>query len=210
MGKGYRVYNHYGPTECTVDVSAGECREGQPVTIGQPIDGVRVSILNPNLEPQPHGIAGEIFVGGAGLARGYWGDAALTAELFVPDPLQPGERLFRTGDIGYRNDAGELVFLRRSDSFAKVHGVRINPVEIEQVLRGNPRVKDVAVVIYHNLVGEENLGLFVGGTDYTEQEIKDLLLQRLPLSFFQPKSSSWTSCRAKRAVRSIRLGSGRS
>jgi amino acid adenylation domain-containing protein len=183
IGKGYRLYNHYGPTECTIDVTAGACHAEQPVSIGRPIDNTRIYILNTDLQPQPPGIAGEIYVGGAGLARGYWRDPALTAELFVPDPFAEGERLFRTGDTASWTRDGEIVFGGRSSTLAKVRGVRINPAEIERVLSGNPRIKEAAVVAYHNAIGEESLCLFAGGTDYTENEITDLLLQRLPHTF---------------------------
>ncbi|HEX6291091.1 MAG TPA: non-ribosomal peptide synthetase [Herpetosiphonaceae bacterium] len=183
LGKGYRLYNHYGPTECTIDVAAGGCHLEQPVTIGRPIDNTRISILNADLQPQPIGVAGEIYVGGRGLARGYWRDAALTAERFVPDPFGEGERLYRTGDVASWTPEGEIVFGGRSSTLVKVRGVRINPAEIERVLSGDPRIKEVAVAAYHNAIGEESLCLFVGGSDYSESEITDLLLQRLPHYF---------------------------
>lgn len=183
IDKGYRLYNHYGPTECTIDVTADACQAEQPVAIGRPIDNTRIYILSQDQQPQPPGVAGEIYVGGAGLARGYWRDPALTAELFVPDPFADGERLFRTGDSASWTDDGAIVFGGRSSTLAKVRGVRINPAEIERVLSDNPRIKEAALVAYHNAIGEESLCLFVGGTDYSEREITDLLLQRLPHSF---------------------------
>ncbi|MBV9787982.1 MAG: non-ribosomal peptide synthetase, partial [Chloroflexi bacterium] len=183
IGKGYRLHNHYGPTECTIDVTAGACQAEQPVAIGHPIDNTRIYILNQTLQPQPPGVAGEIYVGGAGLARGYWRDPALTAELFVPDPFADGQRMFRTGDSASWTEDGAIMFGGRSSTLAKVRGVRINPAEIERVLSDNPRLKEAAVVAYHNAIGEESLCLFVGGTDYSESEITDLLLQRLPHTF---------------------------
>jgi amino acid adenylation domain-containing protein len=180
LSKGYRVYNHYGPTEYTVDASYAECQPDQPVTIGRPIANTRIYILNGNLSIQPIEILGELFIGGAGLARGYWQDPSLTAVNFIPDPFCDGERLFKTGDIARWTAEGKLAFVGRTESLIKIRGVRINPVEIERVFQNDTQVKEAVAISYQNLAGDEDLCLFVEGVSYAESDIRDILLQHLP------------------------------
>ncbi len=153
--RGVMLLNTYGPTETTVvatmaDVSAGGCAGGE-VPIGRPISHVRTYVLDRHGEPLPVGVPGELYIGGAGVARGYWQRPDLTAERFVPDPFgaDPGSRLYRTGDRARYLADGRLVFLGRSDSQVKVHGHRIELGEVEAELRAHPAVKDVVVVLQH-------------------------------------------------------------
>jgi amino acid adenylation domain-containing protein len=146
---GCRLVNAYGPTEVTTFttcevVSVPEA--GAVVPIGRPIKRTWVRLLDDNLECVPDGAVGQLYAGGDGLARGYLGDAALTAERFVPDPLRPGQRLYRTGDLARRLGDGRLEFLGRADQQIKRRGFRIEPGEIEAALRRDPDVRDAVVL----------------------------------------------------------------
>ncbi|WP_157963902.1 non-ribosomal peptide synthetase [Actinocorallia populi] len=144
-----RFVNMYGITETTVHVTWQPLgrehveRGGSP--IGRPIDGLRVHLLDWRGRPVPDGVAGEIHVGGPGVARGYRGRPALTATRFVPDPLVPGARLYRSGDLALRRPDGTLVHLGRADDQVKIRGFRIEPGEVEAVLAAHPGVQEAAV-----------------------------------------------------------------
>ncbi|MFG2226237.1 amino acid adenylation domain-containing protein [Streptomyces sp. NPDC048644] len=151
-----RLFNAYGPTEASIEVTEGECTAGDAdgdtgdprVSIGRPIAGAEVYVLDGELRPVPVGVPGELYLGGTGLARGYLGQPALTADRFVPHPYSrvPGARLYRTGDlVRWRPDAG-LDFLGRNDHQVKIRGVRIEPGEIENVIRTHPDVREATVI----------------------------------------------------------------
>jgi amino acid adenylation domain-containing protein len=147
---GLRLINGYGPTENTTftccHVVAEAIAPGGAVPIGQPVPQTSVYVLDEELEPVAAGVAGELYTGGSGLARGYMNDAALTAERFVPDPWgAPGARLYRTGDLVRWRADGQIEFLRRVDQQVKVRGHRIEVGEIESVLREHPGVRDAVV-----------------------------------------------------------------
>lgn len=143
-----RLYNQYGPTEATIDVSSGELR--LPVTpnvpIGRPVPGAEVYILNEHMEIQPVGVPGQVYLGGVQLARGYVGASRLTAERFVPDPRSVGNRLYATGDRARWLPDGTIEFIGRLDRQAKIRGVRVEPAEIEAVLVRHPQVVDALVM----------------------------------------------------------------
>ncbi|MGN6215484.1 MAG: amino acid adenylation domain-containing protein [Solirubrobacterales bacterium] len=144
-----RLHNLYGPTEASIDVTHHACRRGEParaVPIGRPIDGVRVHVLDEERRPVPPGGEGEIHLGGVALARGYHGRPDLTAAAFVPDPFEPGERLYRTGDRGRWRSDGELEYLGRRDDQVKVRGVRIELGEVEATLATLAGVRECAVL----------------------------------------------------------------
>ncbi|HEY1348557.1 MAG TPA: amino acid adenylation domain-containing protein [Ktedonobacteraceae bacterium] len=147
----FTLVNNYGPTEQTVVATSGQVtpgEEGLPA-IGRPIANTRVSVLDQALNPVPIGVAGELYISGEGLARGYLGRAELTAERFLPHPCstQAGARCYRTGDlVRYRPD-GSLTFLGRVDDQVKVRGVRIELREIEAVVQRSPLVREALVVL---------------------------------------------------------------
>ncbi|HSN85756.1 MAG TPA: amino acid adenylation domain-containing protein, partial [Thermoanaerobaculia bacterium] len=156
----FALVNHYGPTESSVVTTAGEVPAGRSLpSIGRPIDGLRVWLLDRDLRRVPPGVPGELCVGGRGLARGYLGRPDLTAERFLPDPWGDGTRLYRTGDLA-RWRGGELEFLGRIDHQVKIRGFRIELGEIEAVLREHPGVRE-AVVAVRERAGEGALVAYV-------------------------------------------------
>jgi acyl-coenzyme A synthetase/AMP-(fatty) acid ligase len=154
---GTEAWNFYGPTECTVDTVVARVRDRSAPVIGRPVDGTTAYVLDGNLLPVPAGVTGELYLGGAQVARGYLGQPALTAERFVADPFgEPGGRLYRSGDMVRWTAAGDgvrwtaagddLAFVGRSDDQVKVRGYRIEPGEVEAALGQLPEVEQVAVV----------------------------------------------------------------
>lgn len=180
---GPTTLNCYGPTECTVAVAAGPATSRTPfgrVPIGGPLPGVRLHVLDRRLRPVPLGVPGELYVGGAALARGYAGRPALTALRFVASPFEPGARLYRTGDVVRRLADGSLEVLGRNDDQVKIRGFRIEPAEVEEALRTHPAVRSAVVV-----AGRDGRGL-VGYVTTTPrapdpgEEILGHLRERLP------------------------------
>ena len=136
--KQHRFFNVYGPTEASVAVTVAQCNgsKGRPV-IGRPIDNTSVFLLDSHLQPVPIGIPGEVYIGGAGLARSYLNKPDLSAKHFIPDPFsnRAGARLFKTGDRARLQPSGEIDFLGRVDNQVKIRGIRIELSEIETVLQ---------------------------------------------------------------------------
>jgi amino acid adenylation domain-containing protein len=155
-----RLINAYGPTESTVFACTHTIREvpagASSVPIGRPVANTTALVLDAALRPVPVGVAGELWLGGDGLARGYLGRPELTAERFVPDPLAyaPGARLYRTGDRARLLPDGTVDYLGRIDRQVKIRGFRIEPGEIEVVLAAHPAVAECAVEARRNAVGE--------------------------------------------------------
>ncbi|MCC6921583.1 MAG: amino acid adenylation domain-containing protein, partial [Nitrosomonas sp.] len=180
-----RIVNHYGPAETCVGVLTHELTraDGDRVPIGGPLPDVRAYVLDAALNPLPAEIPGELYIGGAGLARGYHDNPAATAERFVPDPFGNGERLYRSGDrVVHR--AGRIEFLGRSDEQIKLRGYRIEPGEIAQQLRMLPGVRDGVVVPQRaeNGMVTQLLGYYVPDDTarHSENTISAALAARLP------------------------------
>ncbi|WP_226505667.1 non-ribosomal peptide synthetase, partial [Pseudomonas sp. MWU16-30317] len=157
------VINHYGPTETTVGVLTAPLHPGLPVTLGTPLARCRVAVLDGELQWLPAGVGGELYIGGAGLAQGYLGRAALTAERFVPDPFDGpgGARLYRSGDRASHLADGRMCYLGRVDEQIKVRGFRVEPSEIVSVLQDQPQVREALVIARPTAHGAELIAYVV-------------------------------------------------
>ncbi|HEV2736531.1 MAG TPA: amino acid adenylation domain-containing protein, partial [Longimicrobiaceae bacterium] len=182
-----RLHNVYGPTEAAVDVTEWSCEpeagESGAIPIGRPQANTRIYVLDRDGGPVPAGVAGELYIGGVQLARGYWKRAALTAERFVPDPFGggAGARLYRTGDLGRWRADGTIDFLGRGDAQVKVRGYRVEPGEIEARLLEHAAVREAVVVAREDTPGDTRLVAYhVGGTGVEADALRAHLRERLP------------------------------
>ncbi|HEU4882424.1 MAG TPA: amino acid adenylation domain-containing protein, partial [Longimicrobium sp.] len=182
---GARLYNVYGPTEAAVDVTAWSCAaergRGGSIPIGAPMANTRLYVLDRAGEPVPAGVAGELYIGGVQVARGYLNRAALTADRFVPDRFggEAGGRLYRTGDLARWRPDGAVDFLGRGDAQVKVRGYRIEPGEIEAALRSHGAVRDAVVLAREDAPGGTRLVAYVVG-DADAETLRAHLTERLP------------------------------
>ncbi|MCZ7475101.1 non-ribosomal peptide synthetase/MFS transporter [Micromonospora sp. WMMC273] len=184
------LHNLYGPTEAAIDVTAWACEpdrlaEVTSVPIGAPIANLRLHVLDPSGAQCPVGVAGELHIGGVGLARGYHRRPALTAEKFVPDPFsgEPGARLYRTGDLARwvagPDGAGVIEFLGRIDHQVKLRGLRIELGEIESALRDQPGVTEATVIVREDSPGDKRLTAYLVG-EAEHAALKAALKDTLP------------------------------
>jgi amino acid adenylation domain-containing protein len=172
------LLNMYGPTETTIWSTTSHV-EGEAVTIGRPIVNTTLYILDTRREPVPIGAAGELYIGGPGVARGYLRRPELTDERFVPNPFGPG-KLYRTGDLcRYRGD-GQVEFLGRLDHQVKIRGHRIELPEIEVALREVAGARDVVVIARPGPSGDQRLVAYIAGAAPTAADLRRLLRDRLP------------------------------
>jgi amino acid adenylation domain-containing protein len=191
------LWNCYGPTETTVQSTAWLCDLGQEkIFIGRPIANTQAYVLDKSMNPVPAGVPGELYLGGAGLARGYWGRGDLTAERFVPDGLsgRMGERIYRTGDLVRWLPDGNLEYLGRLDHQVKVRGFRIEVGEIEAALLDFSEVDQALVTVREDTVGDKRLVAYIvtrpdgaatnngngSGQELRINELREHLLTRLP------------------------------
>lgn len=183
-----RLLNAYGPTETTVCATiSGPLKRGKRrPPIGRPIANTQAYVLDELMQLQPVGVLGELYVGGRGIARGYLGRPALTAERFVPDSFgaAAGKRLYRTGDMARLLASGEFEFRGRVDQQVKIRGVRIEPGEVENALRSYPGVRESAVVARDDGAGGQRLVAYItaaeAGSRLSEPDVRRFLRARLP------------------------------
>ncbi|WP_328321444.1 amino acid adenylation domain-containing protein [Kribbella sp. NBC_00382] len=168
------VWNLYGPTETTIWSTAARVRPGEDITIGRPIANTTCHVLDQHMRLLPQGLPGELYIGGDGVAQGYRNRPDLSAERFVPDPFGPGT-LYRTGDLVRRLPNGDLECLGRADHQIKLHGHRIEPGEIEAVLREVPAVRNAVVV-----VRDDRLIGYLTPTGHDLAALRETLRSRLP------------------------------
>ncbi|PLV32323.1 Plipastatin synthase subunit C [Bacillus subtilis subsp. subtilis] len=172
----------YGPTEATVDAAfyvldPERDRDRLRIPIGKPVPGARLYVLDPHLAVQPSGVAGELYIAGAGVARGYLNRPALTEERFLEDPFYPGERMYKTGDVARWLPDGNVEFLGRTDDQVKIRGYRIEPGEIEAALRSIEGVREAAVTVRTDS-GEPELCAYIEGLQ--RNEVRAQLERLLP------------------------------
>jgi len=187
---GVRLSNGYGPTENTTfttthDVRGTDLTAPGTVPIGRPVSDTRVYVLDAALRPTAPGVAGELYVAGAGLARGYLRRPGTTAERFVANPFgEPGERMYRTGDVVRWTSGGVLEFLGREDGQVKLRGFRIELGEVEAALAGHPGVGRAAVVVHESESGDKRLVGYVvprpGAAGAEAAEVRAFVAERLP------------------------------
>jgi acyl-coenzyme A synthetase/AMP-(fatty) acid ligase/acyl carrier protein len=181
------LVNHYGPAECSVVATAGTIRpQGDgPPSIGRPVAGTAVYVLDDHLNRVPLGAPGELCIGGGSLADGYWRQPALTARSFVPDPFSPlpGARMYRTGDLVRLRDDGRLDYAGRRDRQIKLRGQRLEPGEIETVLEQLPEVRRCLVDVRETDAGERLLTAYVESSETSGEAVgrwRDHLERWLP------------------------------
>ncbi|WP_330083592.1 amino acid adenylation domain-containing protein [Methylocystis iwaonis] len=183
-----RLYNEYGPTECSVWSTVHQCESREekavPVPIGRPISNTQIYLLDGSLELVPVGVSGELYIGGAGLARGYLDRPDLTAERFVPNPFgSPGQRLYRTGDLArYRQD-GNIEYLGRTDHQVKIRGFRIELGEIEAALGRLEAVREAVALAREDSPGDKRIVAYIvgrGGAEPNIEQLRGSLMSDLP------------------------------
>ncbi len=181
---GVEGLNFYGPTECTVDALVARMGHWSSPVIGRPITNSRVYVLDAGMHLVPPGVVGELYVAGAGLARGYLHQPGLTAQRFVVDPYGPaGVRMYRTGDLVRWRAAGELEFVGRADDQVKIRGFRVEPGEIEAVLTERPDVAQAVVIPRQDGPGDHRLVAYVvpvAGGGFPGDLLREYLRARLP------------------------------
>ncbi|MCX4820174.1 amino acid adenylation domain-containing protein [Streptomyces sp. NBC_01142] len=186
--EGVVLENQYGPSETHHGSSlilSGDPHDWPAApSIGRPIPGTQIYLLDRHLNLVPPGVPGELYIAGDGLARGYIGQPALTAQRFTADPFRPGHRMYRTGDLARWTTEGHLTYLGRTDDQIKIRGFRIEPGEIETALTSHPDVHDAAVAVYEDPPGTRRLAAHVVPTDpersLDETALRDFLRPRLP------------------------------
>jgi amino acid adenylation domain-containing protein len=184
LARGRELWNLYGPTETTIWSAAHRVRSGEsPILVGRPIGNTRMYILDPESQPVPVGVPGELYIAGAGVARGYWGRPELTETRFLPDPFDPvpGHRMYRTGDLArYRRD-GQIQLIGRTDHQIKLRGHRIELGEIEIVIERHPEVLQAVVDLHGEGNGQQLIAYIKQSGDTMDTgNLRSWLQERLP------------------------------
>jgi len=174
------LINAYGPTEASICSTMLECRGHQNISIGKPIQNAQIYILDRNSKLQPIGIAGELCIGGEGLARGYLGKPELTAEKFVDNPFLPGERMYKTGDFARWLPDGNIEYLGRMDHQIKIRGYRIELGEIESRLLEHEAIKEVVATIREDKNDKQICAYIIADKQITAAELREHMRLELP------------------------------
>lgn len=180
------IFNLYGPSEATMHCTSKKIIDRDNITIGRPINNTEIYILNHDLQLVPVGVVGEICIGGFGIAQGYLQKEELTNEKFVENPYVNGEKIYKTGDVGYWNESGEIVYLGRNDEQIKIRGYRVEPEEIQEKLNNMPEVKDSVVLACKEDSGETYLVAYVV-TDVSNMNNIRGALEHLVPNYMVPK-----------------------
>ncbi|HEX2926907.1 MAG TPA: amino acid adenylation domain-containing protein, partial [Ruminiclostridium sp.] len=175
-----KLYNMYGPTETTIWSTVKDLTNAERVNIGQPIQNTFIYILDSNLNLKPVGCAGDMYIGGTGLARGYYGRKELTDERFVPNPFMKGQRIYKTGDTARWFPNGDIEFIGRTDNQVKINGFRIELGEIEEVLKQYGGVKEAVVRKWETEAGSYLCAYIISDVKIDLAEIKGHISGRLP------------------------------
>ncbi|WP_122303062.1 non-ribosomal peptide synthetase [Pseudomonas syringae group genomosp. 3] len=180
-----RLHNVYGPTETTVDCSVWTLEPHQPVPgsvlpIGRPISNTRLYVLDAQDQPVPQGVSGQLHIGGAGVTRGYLNLPQADAERFIDSPFVSGDRLYRSGDLVRQRADGLLEFLGRNDDQVKIHGLRIEPGDIQACLTAHPDIQQAVVLVRDEPPGGQRLVAYYTGTLLPIETLRELLRARLP------------------------------
>lgn len=175
-----RIVNEYGPTETTVGCIAKDMEAGEEITIGKPIGNTQIYILNKEGKPVPVGVPGEIYIGGEGVCPGYINRPELTEKKFVNNPFSPGEKMYRSGDLGRWLSSGEVDFLGRIDSQVKVRGYRIELGEIENTLLAHDSVDAAVVLVQEDREDKYVIAWYVSGNTIQNSELRTYLNKALP------------------------------
>ena len=187
------IINHYGPTEATIGACTMEVGPGRgawnpaTVPIGRPLANTRCYVLDARHEPVPVGVPGQLFIAGAGVARGYVGQPELTAERFSDDPFAPGLRMYDTGDLARWLPDGTIEFLGRADEQVKIRGYRVEPAEVETALRTHASVIEAAVVVRAGAAGDARLIAYAAAQGTTPDALQAHLAEWLP-EFMRPSA----------------------
>jgi amino acid adenylation domain-containing protein len=183
------LHNQYGPTECHVVTAHTLNREPETWValppVGRPIDNTAIHILDRRGQPAPIGVAGELYIGGTALARGYFNQPGLTAERFIPDSfsIEPGQRLYRTGDLARYQPGGDIEFLGRVDQQVKIRGILIEPGEVEAALAQHPEVREAVVLAREDSPGKRIMVSYVvpaRNPDVNLNDVRRFLTNKLP------------------------------
>jgi len=179
LRSGLRFVNAYGPTEATVTSTFIELDASTPLPppIGRPMPNCLAYVLDAHLNPVPTGVTGELYIGGAGVTRGYLHRQALTASRFISDPFTPGKRLYRTGDLARRRPDGTIAFAGRIDDQIKIRGLRIELGEIETVLAAHPAIAKAVVTVSTTPAGDKQLTAYFRAEPGSHPAISELRAQ---------------------------------
>ncbi|MBI3550181.1 MAG: amino acid adenylation domain-containing protein [Elusimicrobia bacterium] len=184
LATGASLYNVYGPTETTIWSTFHKIEEGRPVVIGRPLANTQMYVLDAHMQPVPVGVAGDLYIGGLGLARGYFNRPELTAEKFVANPFgEPGSRIYKTGDVAQYLPDGTIDFMGRIDHQVKIRGFRIEIGEIETALGRHPLIQQQTVIARDDGSGEKRLVAYLVGKQQpapSTSELREFLKQTLP------------------------------